>query len=597
MTETYDITINNITPRWVISADVNQFPQITLHCAAYPDDDHLQVIDEIETFKAIGCDSITSKPLINGGRDIQVTRGRIVPITINGVEWKGAISYPKYVQDDMGDQRIKWDIVIELKLLSSTANDPSKTYKPDFRLYNNINYDCWTEIVVPSNDPAGGEGGTGYTPPVVISPLISTGFRRSVSTQGESVELGTFIFNWDGGGNVYIASAFSGDVQSATIYTDDQLNVVNKSNSYATAINSDNPNRVYDPPLNITSILVEGDNELEITLYDVHGVEIGCSALYFLRDYVPSVVVPPNGGGDPVVTPLSGSVTKLPGTANSESISVGTSSNEEWKIPNNIKVKNDKNYAEFTHQISTSHNMPKLFASNFGFDIPTNMLITRVQVKIGFGCETPDGGGVATIYGDGYSQDINVGILENVAPYTLQTITLDTMGDGMGAGNGLIQEPFPTDASFYNDNSFGVSFKQGTKMFARAWVEYIEVTITYGNTESGGADIDDPSDPNAQGREIGFMTIIEERLVKQVEVVGNACNLPANLSVNGNKLEWHYSHDHNTGDKGVDGLELLTFTISPPATILSFVSSKHTIGGTAEKNSGSLLRSVKVVYV
>ena len=96
------------------------------------------------------------------------------------------------------------------------------------------------------------------------------------------------------------------------------------------------------------------------------------------------------------------------------------------------------------------------------------------------------------------------------------------------------------------------------------------------------------------------MTITDTRPIKSVEVYGSACNLPATLTVNGVTQTWGVSHDHNTGDTGSDGLQYLTFTISPPATILNFTSSTHlpptAEGDSAADNSGSRLNQIKVTY-
>ena len=73
-------------------------------------------------------------------------------------------------------------------------------------------------------------------------------------------------------------------------------------------------------------------------------------------------------------------------------------------------------------------------------------------------------------------------------------------------------------------------------------------------------------DPSFTGADIGDMTIVERRPVKSVEVIGSACNLPAWLEVNGERHDWKFSHSHDSGDTGQDGIQTLVFTISPPDT-------------------------------
>ncbi len=60
-----DWTINGITPRWITGdgVDWTEFPKVTLHCAAYPDDFNADARDEIEAFKTIAADVINNKPL------------------------------------------------------------------------------------------------------------------------------------------------------------------------------------------------------------------------------------------------------------------------------------------------------------------------------------------------------------------------------------------------------------------------------------------------------------------------------------------------------------------------------------------------------
>ena len=106
---------------------------------------------------------------------------------------------------------------------------------------------------------------------------------------------------------------------------------------------------------------------------------------------------------------------------------------------------------------------------------------------------------------------------------------------------------------------------------------------------------------NAEGYELGTIVINEDYEVKEVQVFGNACNLPATLDVNGVTLPWAYSHDHNAGDTGSNGKQKLVFTITPPSTIITLTSSIHEppLDGedSASINSGSRLDTITNIFV
>ncbi len=440
-----DWTINGITPRWITGGDDSasgvdwtEFPKVTLHCAAYPDDFYADARDEIEAFRAIAADVINNKPLMNGGTDLQVSRdGQIVTITEGNNSWQGALYYPQFIETEFADQLIQWDLIFELQLVNLPAY---AIYSPDYRLYRNIDYQCWTKDVPAQT------GGT--------------------------------------------VSAFPGTVSDNSI-----------------------PNATWGW---VNQGLIEGADG-----YTAH--------------------------------------------ATNDSGSVGGSK--------------------------------QLIASNFGFNIPTDMVVSRVQVKICYANNSKIRSpyfNIAkhyiTIAGAGMYSPVDEAIkdyAQGTDPSNMQTIVLDSLDGSLPY--------FSTDPSAYNDPNFTVSYSATLDKYKEVWVDYIQVIITY-----VPKDQDMSSDPNAAGREIGIMTITEDRAVKQVEVQGNACNLPATLAVNGNIQSWHYSHDHNTDDTGEDGLETLTFTISPPSMILSFLSSQHLapVDGvnSAALNSGCYLKQVKVVY-
>jgi|GEM_PF-4884485 hypothetical protein len=435
-----DWTINGITPRWITGdgVDWTEFPKVTLHCAAYPDDFNADARDEIEAFKTIAADVINNKPLMNGGTDLQVSRdGQIVTITEGNNSWQGALYYPQFIETEFADQLIQWDLIFELQLVNLPAY---AIYSPDYRLYRNIDYQCWTE-----------------------------------------------------------------DVPAQT----------------------------------------------------------------------------------------GGTVSAFPGTVSDTPVANGT-----WGWENQGLISGDDGYTAHAYNDSGGVGGSKqLIANNFGFNIPSDMFVSRVQVKIKYAnnsrvrspyfniakhymtLEGPNMGSPVDETIKDYSQGTD--------PSNMQTIVYDTLDRSIPY--------FSKNPADYNSSDFKVKYSATLDKYKEVWIDYIQVIITY-----VPKDQDMSSDPNAAGREIGIMTITEDRAVKQVEVQGNACNLPATLAVNGNIQSWHYSHDHNTDDTGEDGLETLTFTISPPSMILSFLSSQHLapVDGvnSAALNSGCYLKQVKVVY-
>ena len=172
------------TPRWITECSVigSSYPKMTLHCAAYPDDLYMYSRDEIEMFKQISCSVINNKPLINGGTDLQISMdGQIVPITNGDSSWNGALYYPQFPEDDMCNTLIKWDMIFELQLTNLPAD---AIYTPDYRLYPNIDYDCWT-----TDTPALVGGSVTALPGTVTTAITS----------------GTNLFDWSSPNNLKAA--------------------------------------------------------------------------------------------------------------------------------------------------------------------------------------------------------------------------------------------------------------------------------------------------------------------------------------------------------------------------------------------------------
>ena len=123
--DTYNWTINGITPRWIESMDDSSYPKITLYCASYIDDNFPDPRTEIEQFKVLAANTINNKLLCNGGTDLQISNdGVIVPITNNGNTWNGALYYPQTPSlDDMATNLIKYDLIFELQQ-TNNQQDP-----------------------------------------------------------------------------------------------------------------------------------------------------------------------------------------------------------------------------------------------------------------------------------------------------------------------------------------------------------------------------------------------------------------------------------------------------------------------------------------
>ena len=107
--------------------------------------------------------------------------------------------------------------------------------------------------------------------------------------------------------------------------------------------------------------------------------------------------------------------------------------------------------------------------------------------------------------------------------------------------------------------------------------------------------------PEITGADIGTMAIVLTRDVKQIEITGSACNLPAWIEVNGERQNWKFSHCHDPGEVGgVDGEQTLLFSISPPTNIIEITTSPNypeTIEGyVAEHHRGSTLKQIKGIY-
>ncbi len=240
---------------------------VTLHCCAV-------TRDEIEAFKALMTPVFTNTNRLNGGTDLQVTPdGQILTIVNGPYTWNGIISSVQFDEDEYatidGEAAIEFDIILELQRGTTT---PTASSCPPAQVTDN-------------------------------AVLITQGFKNAVTYQGESVNLGTtasgatildnfglgsFLFNWDGTGEIYISSCADPDISTDVIWADDEL-VISTSQGNVTGESVNNglggpyPGAWYYHDLNITSILQAGNNCISLVVNDTGGGMIGCSPLYLVQ--------------------------------------------------------------------------------------------------------------------------------------------------------------------------------------------------------------------------------------------------------------------------------------------------------------------------
>ena len=288
-----------------------------------------------------------------------------------------------------------------------------------------------------------------------------------------------------------------------------------------------------------------------------------------------------------VTTKTAGTVSQNPSPMTSQ---LGMD-NYPWVNEGNIENGNGS-CASCTNTTQYAGQTEWLQASNFGFDIPTDHIVTRVQIRVRYANNSVTMGAVAmrhfiNIVGTNFPVFPITTLMQDFVQDSTPADLQDFYADTLGSNDNTVEIPsFSSDPATYNDSNFMVEYFSTLGNFKTSWVDFIQVNISYvppGYTDGG--------DPNAVGYELGIMTITEEYEVNQVVLVGNACNLPATLTINGVTQSWLMSHNDNTVPPVDEGKQQLIFPVSPPSTIITLESSIHEApaGGTdsAAVNTGS----------
>jgi hypothetical protein len=114
--------------------------------------------------------------------------------------------------------------------------------------------------------------------------LITRGYDRPINTRGvETDTIATVNYNWDGIGKIYISSSYCADPLVDKILIDDQLIVTNSNGQSVSVSNPAGLDVEGAPDLEITSLLIKGDNTLTFEIHDIIGVSIGCAPLFLIQ--------------------------------------------------------------------------------------------------------------------------------------------------------------------------------------------------------------------------------------------------------------------------------------------------------------------------
>ena len=253
--------LNGIYAPHIQSIDKTQFPKITIHCSAQGDGDYPDPEDEIAVFEAMSSLNITTEVTDTGGTDVQTSiDGELIPVSDGVNNWFAGLYRPQYTVDNMAriSNFIAFDLILELQIVNKDIIPDAPTDPTNTKPYN----------------------------------LITNGYKYKIKTFNMATKyLGTFTFNWDGSGYVYICSDWLADPATDTINIDDAITVTNGDGTtidvvYGGGAFPNQPggnNSTSGPPLNITGLLSEGTNQLTIGIRDIYGVYLGCGPLFMVQ--------------------------------------------------------------------------------------------------------------------------------------------------------------------------------------------------------------------------------------------------------------------------------------------------------------------------
>ncbi len=252
-----------------------------------------------------------------------------------------------------------------------------------------------------------------------------------------------------------------------------------------------------------------------------------------------------------------------------------------------------------------------LYAKNFGFNkvIPANAKVKRLTVHVKYANNSRS----RAPY---YNQTVHTCTVTGPNFYTTKTRNFTqgrTPTNPVNAAFDSLTKDINVSENprIYNDPSFQVKYSATLDRYKTCWVDYIAVSIEYelpDDSSSGGGSSGSSGSPGVPsnliaeqadeaGYALGTLRIVEASDVSKVRMYGSACNGPAWIEVNGIRQEWHYSHDHVSGDTLKPGSEILEFELNPPTTEIMIKTSSHLkYGDKLNNNKGAVLEWIEVIY-
>ena len=111
--------------------------------------------------------------------------------------------------------------------------------------------------------------------------FVTNAIGRSVNYKGEVLNLGAFNFNWNGTDRVYLLESCMYDLSNKG-YADDKISAETIHGTVDRQYADSGGGISSKPPLELTSILVQGENQVTVKIIDVWGNGIGCIPLYMV---------------------------------------------------------------------------------------------------------------------------------------------------------------------------------------------------------------------------------------------------------------------------------------------------------------------------